>query len=649
MLKVMRDNLKSLAPILWLVIAIFVLLVFANFGSTTGSQPSGSDSAATLGSFEVGWRELERAHQNLQDRMRSIYGDQFSPELAAQLQLKRQALEQLFNGKILLDEAERLDLQVSDAEVRDQVLQMFRDDQGKFVGQDVYEGWTTQNYGGPALFEQQLREDLLRQKLLDALSQSVYVSEADVEAAYREDVERASIRYLLLPRARFAEEARADRKALEAYYGQHREEYRLPEQRVVDYLLVDKGILRAQMEIPDEELRAYYDEHPDEFAREEQVRARHILLRTGADRSIEEARAQAEAIKQRIAGGEDFAAVAREVSDDPGSAAQGGDLGYFGRGRMTPEFEQAAFGAQTGELVGPAESPFGVHLIEVTDRRAGGTVPFAEARESVRARLASERLDAKAAELAQELRDKVADAPEGEVRERMQALAEGDPAVRFETSAPFGQGDVIPGLGRSPELDAAAFGLAAGELAGGVVTTPRGPTVVRLAEVLEPRVPPLDEVEARVRSAVERERQGELAEARLEEVRSQIDGGTSFDDAAAELGVEPVEAPELSSTGTVQGLGLAPAVNQAALAAEQGDVVGPIGTPQGAVLFEVTERKGFDAAELAQRRDEIREQLVQQRTDRLLSSLILERKRKEGGILLSRALQEDLDAGANGR
>lgn len=644
MLKTMRDNIKHLAWLLWFVIAAFVAIEFSIFGGSAASVTG--ETAAALGSYDVRWGELERAHRNLQDQYRSQFGDQFNAELAEQLQLKRQAMEQLFNSKILLAEARRLGLQVSDEELREQILDLFRDEQGQFIGQEAYERWTTQSFGGPSAFEQQVREDLLRQRLLDALSQSVFVSEADVERRYREDVERASIRYLQLPLDRFAEEARADQESLERYYEEHREQYRLPEQRAVDYLLVDKGVLRARMEVPEEELRGYYDQNPQEFAREEQVRARHVLLRTGGERTAEEAQAEMEAIRRRIEGGEDFADIAREVSEDPGSGAQGGDLGFFGRGRMTPEFEEAAFAAETGELVGPIETPFGIHLIEVTERREGGSVPFEEARENVRSRLAAERLEARATELGTELRSRLAEVPEGEVRERMQALAEEDPAVRFETTAAFGQGDVVPGIGRAPELDSAAFTLSEGELAEGVVEVPRGPMIVRLAEVREPRVPDLAEVEGRVRREVERARQQELAAARLQEIRRSLAGEMTFEEAAAELGVEPVEPPELGAEGAIQGLGSVPAINQAALAAEEGEVVGPLETPQGAVLFEVTERKGFDPDELAARRDEIREQLVEQRTDRLLSSLILERRRQEGGIRLSSALQEEIGAGA---
>ncbi len=648
MLKTMRDNLKSLAWILWAVIAVFILLVFVDFGSVMPGA-SGSTVAATMGEYEVTWSELGRRHENLVQQMRSAYGEQFD-QIAPQLQLERQALEQLFNFEILAAEAERLGLQVSDEEVRAAILTspQFQDGQGRFIGQELYEDFTRRQFGGPAAFEDLMREDLLRAKLFDVLQRSVHVTDQEVERAYREDVDRAAIRYLLLPASRFSGEVQADQAALQSHYQENQDRYALPEQRVIDYLLVDRGVLRTQMEIPDDDLRSYYESNPDEFRSEEQVRARHILLQTGDERSVDEARARLQEIRARIEGGEDFAAVAGEASDDSGSAAQGGDLGYFGRGRMVPEFEEAAFAAETGELVGPVESAFGVHLLEVTDRREAGVTPFEEARESIRNRLASERLEGRATEIAQEMLAELGDVSADEMRERMEALAEENPAVRFETSAPFGESAMVPGLGRSPELDALLADLEEGDLGESVATTPRGPIVARLAEVTEARVPELSEVEAQVRREVEAELLQRMATERLEEVRAGLEGGAGLEAAAAELGVDLVEAPELGATGTVQGLGFAPAVNEAAMAAEQGDLVGPVETPQGPVLFEVTERKGFDAQELASRTEEIRERLAQERFDRLLSSLILERKRQEGGIQPSRRLQEQLGAGATG-
>ena len=244
MLKAMRDNLKSLAWILWAVIAVFILLVFVDFGPmNTGG--AGNATAATMGDYEVSWTELSRRHESLVQQYRSAYGEQFE-QIAPQLQLERQALEQLFNFKILAAEAEALGLQVSDEEVREAILTspQFQGPDGRFVGQEVYESYTRRQFGGASAFEAILREDLLRTKLFDVMERSILVTDADVERAYREDVERAAIRYVQLPASRFAGEVEADPEALQAHYEENQDRYAMPEQRVIDYLLVDRGVLR---------------------------------------------------------------------------------------------------------------------------------------------------------------------------------------------------------------------------------------------------------------------------------------------------------------------------------------------------------------------------------------------------------------------
>ncbi|MGD2114943.1 MAG: SurA N-terminal domain-containing protein, partial [Acidobacteriota bacterium] len=391
MLKVFRDNLKNLAWILWLVIIVFILLVFVDFG-TVNRPGTPQSAAASVGDYEVTWAEFQRRYQQTENQYRERFGDQYNQELARQLQLPRQVIEGLLNNRVLLAEADRMGLTVSDQEVRESILEIpgVVDEQGRFIDQEIYAGFTRRlGYNGPGEFENAMRESLLIQKLFDVVAQNVHLTDAEVEDAYREEVESAAVRFVQVPRNRFAGEVEASREQLQSHYEQHQEEYRLPEQRVVDYLIVDKALLRAQLEISEEEMRAFYEDNADDFTRETQVRASHILLRTG-ERSAQEATTEIEAIRDRIEGGEDFAAVAREVSEDPGTKEQGGDLGFFGRGRMTPEFEDAAFDAEPGELVGPVTTPFGVHLIRVEERREGGRIPFEEARSTVRGRIAAE-------------------------------------------------------------------------------------------------------------------------------------------------------------------------------------------------------------------------------------------------------------------
>lgn len=629
MLKVFRDNLKKLAWVLWIVIAAFIAIEFTVFGNANQGVSGGS--AVRVGDDEIAWTEYQRRSEQTEQQLRELYGDQWNPAFRQQARL--QAVERLINDHILLREARRLGLQVSDAEVRKAILSIpgFTDPQGRFVGTDVYEGLARANrFSGPAELEETIRQGLLLEKLRVSLESNIYVSDADVEQAYRDEVDRATIRYVQVPRGQFAAEARVDRAALEAYYEANQETYRRPEQRVIDYLLVDKGLLRNEIEISEADERADYDSHAAEYSREEEVQARHILLQTDGDRTLAQARAEIEAIRRRIEGGEDFAAIARTVSEDPGSGANGGDLGFFGRGRMTPEFERAAFEARPGQLVGPIETPFGVHLIEVTDRREGGKVPFEEVRESVRARLASERVDGAAEALAAEVQGELAALAPAEVPARMQALSESRPALRYTHSAPFGREGMIAGLGRAPELAEAAFALEAGELMASPVASPRGPVVVRLDEVREAQIPPLAEIEPQVRAAVERDAQQRLVEERLSAARTVATGEGGLAVVAAELGVEVVDSQEFGRGGAIPGLGVSPAVVEGAMAAEVGDIVGPLETPVGAVLFEVVDRKGFDPQELASRREEIRQQLAQQSYIRLLTTLIQKRRQQDG-------------------
>lgn len=409
MLKVFRDNLKNLAWILWVIIALFVLALAADFGSGMGGS-GGKATAATVGSETVSREEFQRAYQNLSNLYRQVYGDQLTPELEKQMRLPLQALDRAINQKILKVEARRLGLAVTDAEVRERILKetVFQDEQGRFVGEERYMEILQRSQLNPAAFESEIREELLLKKLTDALTANLYVSEDEVQRSYRDQVERAKIRYLQLPRARFAAEAQVQPAEMASYFTAHKQEFRLPEQREAAYLLVDGSSMADQVKVTEPELQSWYDAHKADFTQEEQVQARHILVMINDKRSDEQARQRIEEAQKRLQGGADFAVVAREISEDPASKDSGGNLGYFGRNRMVKEFEDAAFSAQPGILVGPVKSSFGYHLLQVLDKRPGGLRTFAEVKEQIRARLAAESSRQLAEGRAKELAGKLA-------------------------------------------------------------------------------------------------------------------------------------------------------------------------------------------------------------------------------------------------
>lgn len=644
MLKVFRDNLKYLSWVLWVVIAVFVLFVFVDFGGVAGRMSGGGGTfAATVGDQVVSYDDYRREYQNLEAFFRQRFGEGFTQEVAQQFGLPQRALEQAVQRVVLLGEARRLGLAVGDAELREAIRDVpwLQDEEGRFVGGQEYHQRLQRSRVNPEVFERGLREQLLLDKLNRILAEGVFVSAGEVEEAYRDQVERAAIRYVQQPAADLGGEVELAAADLAAYLEAHREDFRLPEQRKIAYLLVDNSRLRDQVEVTDEEVRAYYDQHPDEFTQEEQVQARHILLRTGEDRSLELAKDELEQIRRRIEGGESFAKVATEVSDDPGSAARGGSLGYFGRGRMTPEFEQAAFDAPVGELVGPVETPFGVHLIEVTDHRQAGLQPFEEVAPRIRARKLGEGVAALAEQRAHELSTRLHEGDDPADLEVLRRVAAGEEAVIFQQVGPLGRDDLVPGIGRSPEFEGAAFGLEPGKLSE-PVKVPRGWVLVTVEEVLPPRAPALEEVEAKVRAAAAEERRQQLAMERLGNAAADVaEGRATFDEAVAALGLEPQESGEFGRGGTIPGLGYHPAIVEAAMGLSEGEVGGPYGTTQGAVLFEVTSRSKWDPEEFEQAKEATRLRLEDERLGRLLGALIEQRK-LELGVNYNARLAEDL-------
>jgi peptidyl-prolyl cis-trans isomerase D len=640
MLKVFRDNLKYLSWILWLVVALFVFFIWADFGTGLGRRGGGrigndANVVAHVGDQTVTIDEFERHYRQLEQVYRQIYGEQFTPDAAKQMGLPQQALNQAVSQKIFLAEARRMGLMATDEEVRDRILQeqVFKDDQGRFVGEERYrEIVQALRYPGTAAFEEDIRQEILVRKLMDILESNLYVSDQEVEAAYREQVERARIRYVQLPRSRFLQAAAASDAEVKSYFDQHKQEFRLPEQREAAYLLVDANQLGAA-NLDEKTLRDYYQRHQQELSRPEQVHARHILVKSEG-RSDEEAKKLIDAAQARLKSGEAFDAVAREVSDDPGSKATGGDLGFFGRGQMVKPFDDAVFGAQPGTVVGPVKTQYGYHLIEVLEKRAAGAQPFEEVRDSIRQRLSTERsselAEARAKELARRLAEekpKSADALKG-----MADLAKG---ITFGETGPFAKQEPAGSLGFAPAFSNAAFALQKGGVSE-AVQTPRGWAVLYLKDVHAPRIPELKDVDPRVRAAVSRQKQQDLA---LEQLRQAKAAGKTLDQVAAELNLEVKESSEFGTQGAIPGIGFNPELAKAALALSTGQVGGPVSDAQGAILFEVKDRKSWDPIQFAAAREQTRESVRREKLNALESSL-LERRRREMDVQLNPQLLE---------
>jgi peptidyl-prolyl cis-trans isomerase D len=645
MLRVLRENVKYLSWILWVIIGLFVLFVFVDFG--TGLRGRDQVSwAAKVGNMTVSQAEFLRAQAKLDSRMRQAYGEQYTPEIAKQMQLPMQALNQVVSDKILLREAARIGLRVSDADVREEILSIpaFKDEKGNFIGDAQYAQILQSNHFTISGFEEEVREDLLKRKLTDALSADLYISDSEIEKTYRDQVERAKVRYVEMPRQRFADVAVTPAE-VSAYFQQHRSEYQLPEQRDGGYLLIEPTRLLDQVQIADADLQGYYKDHQDEFKQDAQVRASHILLLINEKRNDAQARQQIDDIKKRIEKGEDFAAVARQVSEDPSSKPNGGDLGFFSHGRMVKEFEDAAFAAEPNKLVGPIKSPFGYHLLEVTGRRAGGVQPFDEVRTMIRSRLAFEKARQLAETKAKDLASKLSSQKPKSLQD-LQAAAK-DPGVTYTATGKFSQQEPVPGLGLAQPFNAAVFGAKKGDVTA-AVEVPRGWAVAWVQGIYPGHLAEQGEVEGKVRAALSTRKQQEKAIERLTAARQEVQQGKSLDQVAAELGVKVVESAEFGSSGSIPGLGSSPQLAKLAMTLPVGQLGGPVADANGAVLFQVTDRKSWEPAKFAAAKDQTRKSLQQQRLGSFLGALV-ERRKRELGVDYNRTLLKSLDVAVDGQ
>lgn len=630
MLKVFRDNLKYLNWILWVVIGLFVLFVFVDFGGGLSARGTPLATAAKVGRDTVTTAEFRKQYTALESRFRQMYGEQFTPEVAKQMRLPMQALDQAVAQKILLAEARRLGLSVSDKELQSRILSIpaFKDEKGEFIGESDYKKLLQANQYTVATFEADIRNEILLQKLTAALAANVYISDQEVESSYRSQVEKAKIRYIQLSADKSATAASIPQSELQSYYTAHQAQYKLPEQRDIGYLTVSPAQLQAQAIPSEAELQGYYQSHQAEYNREEQVRARHVLIQTNDQRDDAAARKLAEEAKRKIDGGADFAAVARDMSDDTASKSSGGDLGYFGRNRMVKEFDAAAFAAPVGKVVGPVKSDFGYHVLEVTDKRPGGQQPFEAVKAEITMRLGSERAqqlaESKSKEIATDLeKKKPANA------EAVEALAKVYPGTSYAATGKISQGDAVPGIGPNAEFSTSAFALKKGGVSQ-PVRIPGGWAVLYVKDVYPARTPALTEVEARVRQAVASEKAQKIALDRLKAANEQIKQGKTLDQVAAELGLEVKETPEFGGQGMIPGIGYNPELSKLVQKLQPGQIGGPVADTQGALLFQLTERKGWDPAQYAAAKDQTRSSLLQEKLVRLESSLIEERRRQLG-------------------
>lgn len=533
---------------------IIVVFVFWGIGGQTGTR----GIVAEVDGRNITELEFRQAYARLeQDVKNSMPG--VTPDMLQNFNLEQRALENLMVRKLLEAEAERLGVEISPYELRRAVEGMpyFLDKDGKFDA-EIYLT-TLQNAGQSASqFEANLRADLLPAKMQALVSAGAYALPQSARHMYDYQQEQRKVNYLLFPSENHMAAAAPGEADIEAAYKERAQLYAMAPRVRLEYVVLNPAEMGDPSAIDEAALAAAYEARKASFFVPERMRASHILILLPENATADEVKKaddQIRAIETRIRNGEDFATVARETSQDPGSAAKGGDLDWFERGRMVPEFADAAFALKPSEMSGPVRSPFGFHLIRVEDHQPATTRTLDEVKDELRATLASE-------QAAAGLQDKADAVLAAVMGGRSVADAARAQELEMRDSGLLSADRLGQALGLRASDVQTVMATPAGEALDAPLSTDAGLLVIRVAESLPAMTRPLDEVRDELVAGLTRDKARKLAVDEAEQARKAFADGKP----GPALQSEARQSEAFGRQGYVPGLGLGLELVQAVFA-----------------------------------------------------------------------------------
>jgi peptidyl-prolyl cis-trans isomerase D len=384
----MFDFVHKHKRLLQIVLGLMIVPPFAFWGiQWTQREISSAGEVASVGGQKIDEQEFAETLRQQQDRMRALLGRNFNAAMLDSPAMRAELLEGMISQRLLTQYAVRSNIGVSDEQLREAITSIpaFQDD-GRF-SMPRYEALLRAEGYSPQSFEGSVRRDLMLQQVTGPLSDSGIASKAAAQNLAQLRQQQREVAEYAIPANPRAEQAQPTPQAVRSYYDANPAQFQVPEQIAIEYVVLDQDALAATEQVGADEIRKYYEGNAAKFGQPEQRQASHILLAfkpNAGDADKAKVRAKAEQVLAQVRKSPaSFAALAKKYSEDPGSAAKGGDLGSFSRGMMVPPFEDAVFRLKPNEISGLVESEFGFHIIKLTAIKPGKTRTLDEARPEI--------------------------------------------------------------------------------------------------------------------------------------------------------------------------------------------------------------------------------------------------------------------------
>src|SRR5581483_1131018 len=529
----------------------------------------------------------------------------------------QRAADQLISEKAMLAEAQRLGLRATDDEVREELqknpnLAPTFFPGGTFIGQDKYEQLLQQHDLTVPQFEQELRDQVLFNKLRNLIAGSASVTDAEVRQEFEKQNTKVKFEYAVLKKDDILKEIHPSDAELKAFYDRNKATYNnsIPEKRQIKYFVLDTNKLQAQTPVTQEELQSYYDQHRDEFRVPEQVNVRHILIKTNLTpdgkvdpKAADEARKKAEDILKQLKAGGNFEELAKKYSEDPGSAKNGGSLGWIGKGRTVPEFEKAAFSLPKGGTSDLVQSSYGFHIIHVDDKQDAHVKSLDEVKAQIEPLIKQQ----KAAQASQQQVEQLL----SDARSTSLEKAAASKGLQVISTDFVDSKAALPGIGNDPQFMSAVFAQNP-NAPPDEAQTHQGYAIYQVTAVKPPSTPTFDEIRSRVEDEFRNQRAAQLLSQKTQELSDRAKADHDLKKAAKELGADYKTSDFVLPDGQVPDVGSMTGSAAVAFTLKPGEISGPIDAGNTGVVLSVTDRQAPTDQEYAAKKDQIHGATLQQ-------------------------------------
>ncbi|MBW2086837.1 MAG: SurA N-terminal domain-containing protein, partial [Deltaproteobacteria bacterium] len=540
--------------------AIVVVFVFWGAGSFRERSPQ---YVAIVNDEAIGFTEYQEAYRNLYEQARNQYRQIWSDDLVKTLDLKNQALETLINQRLLSQMARSLNLEVTQNELQEGILNSpaFQVDglfnAGKYRSILARIGFTPESY------EILKRRDLTIQQMNRLIISFVKVVPAEVRENYHFTRDRVDVEFILFKAGDFRNKVKTTPEELKDYFEKNKLRYQVPAKVKVAYLAIRPKDLEDQITIEPSEVEEFYEFNLDKYREPEKVKARHILFKVDEAASPDEVariKTQAELVLKQAKAGEDFATLARKHSQDS-TAKEGGELGWMARDQLVKPFSEAAFKLKKGEVSDLVRTQYGFHIIKVEDHREAGIRPLQEVKAEIEKKIISDNARELAADLAVEVYEKAS------LNQDFKAVIKEYKLTPVFTDF-FSINEPVGDLGLQRTFTELAHSLKEGEI-GPLVDLPDGHYLIKALEKRDSYIPALDKIKESVRSNLVDEKAGELARKEAVRFLAALGKDGRWDQLTQDFNLSPESTGPFTRIGGIPKIGINETLTAAAFALTQ--------------------------------------------------------------------------------